>query len=307
MTLSAGIDVGGTNLRIGVVENERVIHQQRFIADFANICRKHSPNQAWQHIVAAITDPILDIQHTYPGIESIGIGFPGFIDTLKGLVLQSPNLPGLQNVDLASEISLRIGRPVVVENDAAAAAYGEFRLAQSDIESLLYIGLGTGVGGGLVLNQRPYTGEHGAALEIGHMLVEHSVTARLCGCGNRGCLEQYASASGVSLSYQLSTGTHLDAAHIANLAKAGDSQARLAYQKAGTYLAQTIAHVAKILDVSTVVIGGGLSNAWDLMEEAFNSQLHASLIPVLRENLSVRVSTSSDEAGIIGAALLSSL
>ena len=304
MTLYAGIDVGGTNLRIGIVMDTRVIYQRRFQADFARLCREHDLEVAWAGIIEAIASPLQEVLQAYPEVVSIGIGFPGFIDPTSGIVLQSPNLPGLYRVNLAADISARIGRPIVVENDAAAAAYGEYRLSTGIVNSLAYVGLGTGVGGGLVCDGRPYTGEHGAAMEVGHLTVEHGAVARSCGCGNRGCLEQYASANGVTQSYKLATGIDLDASRIANLARTGNEDALAAYQLAGAYLAQAVGHIAKILDVGHVVVGGGLSNAWDLMEEAFNAQLKNSLIPVLRENLVVRISTSGDEAGIIGAALL---
>lgn len=303
MALYAGIDVGGTNLRIGIVEGLCVIHQQRFHADFARLCHENSPDVAWTSIIHAIASPLQEVLKAYPEVASIGIGFPGFIDSTSGLILQSPNFPGLHRVDLAADVAARIGRPVLVENDAAAAAYGEFRMSEGTV-NLVYIGLGTGVGGGLVLDARPYTGLHGAAMEVGHIIVDHAA-ARACGCGNYGCLEQYASASGVAKSYRLATGTDLDAVRIANLARTGDVDALAAYRLAGTYLGYALAHISKILDVSQIVIGGGLSNAWDLMQEGFNIQLEVSLIPTLRENLTVRISSSGDQAGIIGAALLS--
>ena len=306
MTLSAGIDVGGTNLRIGVVQEMRVIHHKRFQTDFAQLCRTHEPGVAWPHIVKAVASPIREVLQLYPDISSIGIGFPGFIDPDNGKVLQSPNLPGLHRVDLAGDLAVSIGKPVIVENDAVAAAYGEYRLLGQASHSLVYIGLGTGVGGGLIHAGRPFSGQHGAAMEVGHIIVEHSEAARPCGCGNRGCLEQYASATGVALSYKLATGFGLDALKVAELAKEGDPHALAAFSLAGASLAQAVAHISKILDVGQVVIGGGLSNSWALMQESFNAKLQADLIPALRDNLSVQLSSSGDEAGIIGAALLSS-
>lgn len=306
MSLLAGIDVGGTNLRIGVVEGTRLVSVERFNADFAHLCQSHAPEAAWQRIVTILGDAVERVLQVFPDIASVGIGFPGFIDTVSGSILQSPNLPGLRNVDLAADLAVRFGRPIVVENDAVAAAYGEYRLL-GNMHSLAYIGLGTGVGGGLVYADRPYAGQHGAAMEVGHVIVEHGDRARPCGCGNRGCLEQYASASGVVLSYRLATGVTLDAARIAELARTGDSQAMAAFELAGACLARVAAHLAKILDIGQIVIGGGLSNAWDLMQEAFERQLQSDLIPALWANTHVRVSTSSDEAGMIGAALLSAL
>lgn len=307
MSILAGIDVGGTNLRIGVVDDIRLVWQERFHTDFAALCRTHTPEVAWSQIVEAVADPLHKVLQMFPDVASIGIGFPGFIDPISGIVLQSPNLPGIYRVDLAGDLSASIGRPVIVENDAVAAAYGEYRLFNDEVHSLVYIGLGTGVGGGLIYAERPFTGQHGAAMEVGHIIVEHSDTARPCGCGNRGCLEQYASASGVALSYKLATGFDLDAAKVAELARASDPHALAAFSLAGIFLAQAVAHLSKILDVGSVVIGGGLSNSWDLMQQAFDAQLQADLIPVFRDNFHVRVSTSGDEAGIIGAALLSSL
>jgi len=306
MTLSIGVDVGGTNLRIGVVENTRVIRLQSLHADFARLCRENAADIAWAGILNAIALPLQEMLLAYPQVGSVGIGFPGFIDPVNKAVLQSPNLPGLYRVDLASELSARLGKPVIVENDAAAAAYGESRLS-GDRGDLIYIGLGTGVGSGLILRGQPYSGQHGAAMEVGHIIVDYTSAARLCGCGNRGCLEQYASASGVMQSYALAGGVELDAIRVADLARAGDTKGRAAFELAGVYLAQATALLAKVLDVRQVVIGGGLSNAWDLMETVFNGRLQADLIPALRSNLAVRISTSGDQAGIIGAALLSEL
>lgn len=304
MALIIGVDVGGTNLRIGVVEDARIVHLQSLHTDFARLCRGNPANIAWTRIVDTIANPLAEMLRLYPQVSSIGIGFPGFIDPINKVVLQSPNLPGLYRVDLASDLSTRLGKLVIVENDAAAAAYGEFRLSANE-ESLIYFGLGTGVGGGLVLGGQPYTGQRGAAMEVGHMIVDYTSTARQCGCGNRGCLEQYASASGVIQSYTLATGVEVDTIQIAQLGREGDINARAAFELAGSYLAQAIAHLAKVLDVSQVVIGGGLSNAWDLMEAAFNDRLQNDMIPALRRNVAVRVSASGDQAGIIGAALLS--
>jgi glucokinase len=305
MTLHAGIDVGGTNLRVGIVQGTRVIHRQRHHADFARLCRLHSPEAAWARIVEAMAEPLCGLLLQFPEIRSIGIGFPGFMDPVTGTVLQSPNLPGLHCVDLAGDMSARIGRPVIVENDGMAAAYGEYRLCDHPAYSFGYIGLGTGVGGGLIHAGKPFTGQHGAAMEVGHLIVDYGETARPCGCGNRGCLERYASASGVSLSYKLATGFELDSIKIAELAQAGDIHALAAFSLAGTYLAQAVAHIAKILDIGQMVIGGGLSNGWEFMQAAFDAQLRTDLIPALRGNLSVTLSSSGDEAGIIGAALLS--
>ncbi len=309
MSLLIGIDVGGTNLRLGVVERlsgaDQLIDEIRFQADFSSLYKLHlySPEQAWQDILNTIANAIQTVRQQYPTVSAVGIGFPGFIDPHTKKIAQSPNLPGLSNVDLSTDLSQIIGLTVVVENDALAAAYGEFasnKLQASN--SLIYIGLGTGVGGGLVLNGLPFTGQHGVAMEVGHIII--APNGRQCGCGNSGCMEQYASASGVAISYFEATNQHCSAAEIAMRANKGEQAALAAYALAGNALAQALAHVLKVIDITNIVIGGGMSAAWPLMQGTFEQQLTQDLIPVLRGKLNVTISTMSDQAGMIGAALL---
>jgi glucokinase len=159
------------------------------------------------------------------------------------------------------------------------------------------------VGGGLVLQGKLFGGVHGFAMEIGHMIVEPE--GRLCGCGNRGCMEQYASTNGVVLSYAEKTGITCSAFEIAQLAAQQNEAALRAFEQAGEYLAVALAHIVKVIDVSEVVIGGGMSASWSLMKLAFEQRLQEDLIPALRGKLNIRISQAQDQAGIIGAALLS--
>ncbi len=303
MSLRIGVDVGGTNLRIAVVDGLKIIDEYRQAADFSAICHSNPADVAWQRIIEITAGALQKMLQRFPEVVSVGIGFPGFIDPEHGTVLQSPNLPGLLNVDLAGCVSHLIKRPVVVENDALAAAYGEYKLHPESADSLIYVGLGTGVGGGLVVNHQPFAGQHGFAMEIGHLIVEPG--GRLCGCGNRGCMEQYASASGVSISYETATGKKLDANAIARLAESGDQAAIDAYHLAANTLAQALAHILKVLDIKQIVIGGGMSQAWPLMAVTFHQRLNQDLIPVLRDKVVVSISSSGDHAGVIGAAWLS--
>jgi len=313
MALLIGIDVGGTNLRVGVIESgqahgqARLLDEIRFQADFSGLCRQHqdTPHQAWQTILTTIADAIGTVRKKYPAISAVGIGFPGFIDPHTQMIAQSPNLPGLSNVDLSHDLSAIIGLPVITENDALAAAYGEYMMAGKPAGNLIYMGLGTGVGGGLILNGKPFQGQHGVAMEVGHIITMPD--GRLCGCGNRGCMEQYASASGVAISYQQASGEHCSAAEVARRAAGGDQHAISAYTLAATSLAQALAHILKVIDVTDVVLGGGMSAGWPLMQAAFQQQLDADLIPVLRGRVNVHISGMGDQAGIIGAAMLAQL
>ncbi len=303
MSLRIGVDVGGTNLRVAVVDGLKIVDEYRHAANFSEICHSNPSDVAWQHITEITAEALQEMLQRFPAVISVGIGFPGFIDPEQGTVLQSPNLPGLRNVDLAGDVSRLIKRRVIVENDALVAAYGEYKLHAQAADSLIYVGLGTGVGGGLVVDRQPFAGQHGFAMEIGHMIVEPG--GRLCGCGNHGCMEQYASASGVSISYEASTGNKLDAFSVAGLAEAGDQAAIDAYHLAANTLAQALAHILKVLDIKQVVIGGGMSHAWPLMAAMFHQRLNQDLIPVLRDKVVVSISSSGDHAGVIGAAWLS--
>ena len=298
-----GIDVGGTNFRLGVVQGLRVVWEKRFQADFAGICRKLSPPEALDNILSTLHAAIAEARAVYPAVSAIGIGFPGFIDPHSRCVRSSPNLPNLLNADITSPLRARCGLPVALENDASAAAYGEYALSDKVNTDLVYIGLGTGVGGGLVLQGKLHGGVHGVAMEIGHLIVESE--GRLCGCGNRGCLEQYASTNGVVQSYAAQTGITRSAAEISQLAARQDGAALRAFELAGEHLASALAHIVKIVDVGEVVIGGGMSASWSLMQAAFERRLEHDLISALRGKLQVRISQAQDQAGIIGAALLS--
>lgn len=300
--LRLGLDVGGTNLRLGVFSNLTLLEETRFQANYSAICKQHPPEQAWQEILQVTAQAIQPFLEKYPELQSIGIGFPGFIDPHTGVLAQSPNLPGLLNVNLGNDLGQLLGYKVRVENDGNAAAYGEYSLRGQPTGGLLYLGLGTGVGAGLVTNGQLWAGHHGYALEAGHIIVEPD--GHLCGCGNRGCVEQYASATAISKAYAKKTGQMLTSQEIAALASQGDASARSVFAFAGEKLAQMLATVLKIVDIENVVIGGGVVAAWSLLEDAFTARLEHDLIPVLRGKVSVHLSLSGDQAGILGAALL---
>lgn len=299
-----GLDVGGTNLRLGVFLDSTLVEETRFQANYSAICKEFEPEKAWQTILQVTADAIRPLLDKYAGIQAIGIGFPGFIDPQTGVLAQSPNLPGLRNVNLGHDLGQLLGLPVRVENDANAAAYGEFCHLSQPAGGLLYLGLGTGVGAGLVVNHHVWAGQHGYALEAGHIIVVPDGPS--CGCGNQGCVEQYASATGISRAYADLVGQTLSAQEIALAAQNGDPQAQAVYADAGSKLAQMLATVLKVIDIENVVVGGGVVAAWPLMQPAFAQRLEYDLIPVLRGKIKVLVSHTGDIAGMLGAALLAS-
>ncbi|WP_047518152.1 ROK family protein [Methylophilus sp. Q8] len=297
-----GLDVGGTNLRLGVFFDLALVEETRFQANYSAICKQYPPAQAWQTILQVTADAIRPLLNKYPAIQSIGIGFPGFINPQTGILAQSPNLPGLRDVNLGHDLTDLLGIKVRVENDANAAAYGEYGQLGQPAGGLLYIGMGTGVGAGLVVNGKVWAGHHGYALEAGHIIVVPE--GRLCGCGNQGCVEQYASATGISQAYADLTGQTMTAQAIAVAADQGDSHAQAVYADAGSKLAQMLASVLKVVDVENVLIGGGVVAAWSLMSAAFHQRLEHDLIPVLRGKIQIHTTRSGDVAGMLGAALL---
>ena len=302
MALTLGVDVGGTNIRFGVFEGKKLVEITRLEANIGAVCRALNFKTAPDEVVSILSTEIHALVKKYPTIQSVGLGFPGFINSKTKRIMQSPNLPNLKDFDLGVQLSKVINLPVALENDANAAAYGEFCLAGKPQGGFVYLGLGTGVGSGLVLNGQPYSGQHGAAMEIGHMIVEPN--GRQCGCGNKGCMEQYASATGVATTYFKATKKQLTAYQIAALANTGDKLAIQSYELAARVIGQCLANLLKVLDIRNVVIGGGMTAAWPLMQTAFKTQFEADLIPALRGDIQINISNAEDTAGMLGAAML---
>lgn len=298
-----GVDVGGTNLRVGIVQANELLWESNTNADFSGLFNLYSSEIALEKMIQILADNIKKALDVYPAVIGIGIGFPGFIDPKNHHIIQSPNMPGLSDINLKDSLSEILGKPVIIENDALAAAYGEFVLNDITQKNLLYVCLGTGVGGGLILNGDPYSGQNGFAMEIGHVNVEQN--GRLCGCGNFGCLEQYASAKGIVKTYvELGGEVGLDAKEIAIKANSNNIEAIQAYELAGKYLGVVLANASNLLDVNAIIIGGGASQAWPLLKPAINISLNQNLIPVLKNRISVKESKHLDLSGIVGAALL---
>ena len=303
MTTTIGIDVGGTNIRFGVFNQTQLIEEVRLESNLSKLCGEMLPEHASYEVVRLLSSEIINLIEKNHTIQSVGIGFPGFIQPDSKKIVSSPNLPGLSYFNLAGELSTILGLPFTLENDANAAAYGEYILAGKPQGGLIYIGLGTGVGGGLVLNGKIFPGQQGCAMEVGHMIIEPN--GRLCGCGNKGCMEQYASASGIAISYFNATKKQCTAAQIADFANLGDKDAIAAYVLTANALAQTLVSVVKVVDVKNMVIGGGVAAAWSLMKQTFVQRFEADLISVLRSTIQIKISNANDKAGMLGAAMLS--
>ncbi|MDQ7002281.1 MAG: ROK family protein [Ghiorsea sp.] len=295
-------DIGGTNIRLARICEGLILEEVRYQADFSGL-NGMSKLEAENHILHTIEKAVQALPHDH--IQGLGIGFPGFFIGNSGVLAASPNIPQLSNFALAKKISTRLCMPVTAQNDALCAAIGEQAFgAGKGHENLLHITLGTGIGGGLILNNTPYTGESGMAMEFGHLCVNHSEQARLCGCGNHGCVEAYASATAISARYDEATGIKTSAKHIYQRAVDGDTQAVDIFESAGIYLGAAIAEAITLLDIRHVTISGGLIGAWGMLHPSMMTSLDTHLIPPLKGKISVHPSNLQDNAGILGAAAL---
>ena len=303
---SLAADIGGTNMRLARISHEGVILKEiRRKVEFSNL--GHLSNQdAESAVLQTIADAASELGDE--NIAGLGIGFPGFFMGNSGVLVGSPNIPQLHNFKLAEGLSNKLNIPVSAQNDALCAALGEARFgAGKGASNLLHITLGTGIGGGLILNEAPYTGETGMAMEFGHLRVVHDDNGRHCGCGGKGCVEAYASASAIALRYADVTGNYTSAKSIFERANSGDEEAHKILEQAGYYLGAAIAEAVKLLDIHTITISGGMIGAWSILQPAIMSSMDNHLIAPLKRTIKVLPSTLNDNAGLLGAAVLLNL
>ena len=282
-----GVDLGGTNLRIALVDSDGKILDKVVLG--AEVAR--GADQVVDEMCVAVRD--LGAKHRSDGtLAGIGIGVPGIIDMQAGMVLQSPNLPGWHDYPVRNEIERRLGTPVILENDANAAALGEKWLgAASAVEDMCMVTLGTGVGGGIVLHGKIWHGMSGMAGELGHITIEPDGVP--CGCGSRGCVEQYASAKAIkrmameaiatgkapTLAQAIKANPDIAPETIYQMALHGDEAAQQVFNRVGRALGILFASLINIFNLPMYVVGGGVANAWDAFSPAlFEETLKRSYI-----------------------------
>jgi glucokinase len=295
---SIGVDLGGTNLRAAAIDRT------------GNILYKAegtTPLSAGRDaVVSDIVASILKLRAAAKAerLIGIGIGVPGFLIIEKGIITVSPNLPGFENFAIRDEIEQLLHSPVLLENDANAAALGEKWMgAGRDVDDLVLLTLGTGIGGGIVVGGKVLHGVVGMAGELGHMTVVPS--GNPCGCGNIGCLEKHASATAVvAMARMLGLGDHITSKEVYELAVAGDPKARTCFERMGWALGVALASLVNIFNFPLYLLSGGVVGAWDLFAPAM-------LDEVKRRSLTFRSTTTridkailGNEAGLFGAAYL---
>ncbi len=298
-----GIDLGGTNLRAGLVDASGRILE-----------REARPTRA-ERGPAAVIDEIAALAASVArggrAAEGIGVGSPGPLDAETGVVFDAPNLAGWRNVPLKRELEARTGLPVRVENDANAAAFGEAWLgAGRGARILVCVTLGTGIGGGIVADGAIVRGTSGVAGEIGHVTIDPG--GPLCGCGNRGCVEAFASATAVVRAAReriragersaLPDDPGLDAAAIAAAARSGDPLAVSVLGGAGTHLGLAASIIAHLLNPDRIVFSGGLAGAGPCLFGPLIAELERRTFPRARAALTIALAGLGDDAGLVGAA-----
>lgn len=302
-----GIDIGGTNIRMGLVD-----------ADGRIIAQKKIPTLMEEgplSLVKRISEKALRMAGEGASITQAGVGIAGLIDHRKGIVRFSPNLLGWDNIPLKKMLCDSLGVPVAVGNDVNVIAWGEYRFGGYNARDLFCFTLGTGVGGGIVSDGRLILGANDAAAEFGHTSFEKSSR---CACGLSGCLEAYVGSSRLvaqarhrmkkgSPLFRISLKAELTPKLIAAAAKAGDSVALAVFREAGERLGRALGNVVQLLDPEVIVVNGGISNAGKILLGPIRESLKSYTMPLRGRRLRVVRSRLGDRAGILGAAALAEI
>lgn len=297
------LDLGGTNLRAASLDREGLIHARTKV----RTPQTNNPMDVAAALEQAFAVCANASKSANAAIEAFAVAVPAALDTKEGgLILHAPNIKSLNHFKLGDELIKRTGTTVILENDANAAAVGEvWQGAARGCQTAICVTLGTGVGGGLVLDGKLWRGAFEAGGEVGHIIVEPEGVR--CACGNRGCLEMYASASAIARQYVELTGTlsdDINAYKVYEKAMRGDAHAQKVFRIVGKYLGIGITSLVNLIDPEIVVIGGGAAAAWDAFIEATRAEIKARAFTERGRNLEIKQAACGDDAGILGAAHL---
>lgn len=303
--IALAADLGGTNLRLAAVDDEgNVIHRLRMPTP---------ASRSREDITAAIGDLAEECIGLLGGDSPIGFGVaaPAIISSADGKIFSSPNLPELNGSDLAGDLRDRLRLPVILENDANSAAVGENWMgASKGVGNSICVTLGTGVGGGLIIDGRLMRGVDGTAGEVGHITVEPE--GHPCGCGSNGCVEQYSSATAITRLAKLLRPKFPSSAlegvespsslEVYNAGKEADPLALEVFRQVGTYLGIALAGLVNVLNPEMIVVGGGVSAGWDLFAGHARDTIKKRAFREPGERAKLVRASLGDDAGILGAA-----
>jgi glucokinase len=308
--LVLAVDLGGTHLRAATIDADGQIHfrlkQRTPNAD--------KPEQILDVLTAAAREADDKSKAAGRSITRISVVVPGTVNVAAGRIVTVPNLPCLASFELTATLSEKLNRPVMLENDANAAAVGEMWLgAARAYRTIVCVTLGTGVGGGVILDGQLWHGVNDSAAEIGHMCVEPFGSVA-CRCGSRGCLEVYASATAIVRMAREGRPRHptsilissddLTAETVFHAGRNGDALALEVFHRMGDYLGIGLANVINLLNPAMIVIAGGVANGWELFEKHMRHQIDEHAFPVPAAEVKIVPAECGDDAGLLGAARL---
>jgi glucokinase len=310
--LFIGIDLGGTTVKGALVSaSGDILYETRLDTEQQN------PERLFSQLIEAIAS-LRNDPRAEGRAAAVGIGIPGLVNRKTGRIEVMPNLPPLSDFDIIEELSRRLELPVVLDNDANAAAYAELQVgAARGRRDVFFITLGTGIGSGLIINGQIYRGATGFAGEFGHMTIDPEGIE--CACGNVGCLETIASGPNIvrrtrerlyrdrtsSLSrLAIPRDRELTAEDIAHAASQGDEMAQVMMERTGMFLGIAIAAVVNLLNVEMVVMGGGVMEAGDLILKPTIKETRRRAFPPSFNSCEIVIAKLGPSAGVIGAALL---
>ena len=306
-------DLGGTHLRAATVDQQGKIH----FRSKQNTPQGTDPNEIVAAVVNAVREYRKEIGAEPDRLQAVSLVVPGTVNVAEGIVVKAPNLPCLDGFPLTTALTKELGLPAILENDANAAAVGEmWQGAARGCRTIICVTLGTGVGGGIILDGELWRGVDGAAAEIGHMCVD-PFGGVACTCGSRGCLEVFASATAIvrmtreaSPRYPdsvLHASNNLTAESIFAAGLEGDDLALEIFRRMGVYLGIGLANLINILNPEMIVIGGGVVNGWDLFEKHMMQQVEERAFPLLAARVKIERAKCGDDAGLLGAARLAAI
>jgi glucokinase len=299
-----GLDIGGTTIKAGLIdETNRILQASKTPTVIDDL----------KGFILKLTELIRDFQKTTP-IDAVGIGVPGLRSSRTCIIETSPNIPCLKNVNLEEAVADEVHLKVVSENDANAGAYAEFICgAGTGLQHLAYLTLGTGLGSGLVLNGRLYTGASGFGGEFGHSIVDPG--GRPCSCGKEGCLETLVSATGIvkTATEKLKAGGNsilreipppLTSERIYEAAVRGDGIARAAFMETGRWFGIACANLINLLNLEMIIVGGGVMASGEILLDHAAEIARQCAFPQSFADCQIVQSKLWPDAGMIGAALL---
>jgi len=296
---SIGVDLGGTNLRAAAISTSGEV--------LSSISGRAQLSAGRDAVIGDMVSAIVKLRDELGAAHSlagIGMGVPGFILIEKGIIVGSNNLPAFEGYALRDDIERQLGTTVVLENDANAAALGEKWIgAGKDVDDLVLLTLGTGIGGGIISGGRVLHGHVGMAGEIGHVTVVPD--GNPCGCGNRGCLEKHASATAISgMAKVIGLGADLTSEQVYNLAVAGDEKAKRIFEAMGRYLGVALATLVNIFNFPLYLLSGGPLPAWEFFAPAMLEEARWRSFTFRHAETKVEKAILGNEAGLFGAAYL---